>query len=115
LFNDRARDAKLILFETRAGSTPAEPAGEVEIVPLANREPLVLEALHFIEAVLDGRPVPSDGAEGLAVTSILEAGAASLEASGMPHRVAVATTGTASMDLQRLSHRSVPLPFDTLL
>jgi predicted dehydrogenase len=45
-------------------------------------EPLAIECRHFIDCVLDDKPVRSDGASGLQVVRILEAGQKSLENNG---------------------------------
>jgi hypothetical protein len=43
---------------------------------------LALECQHFIDCVLDDKPVRSDGASGLQVVRILEVGQKSLENNG---------------------------------
>jgi UDP-2-acetamido-3-amino-2,3-dideoxy-glucuronate N-acetyltransferase len=48
----------------------------------STEEPLVLEARHFVAAILDGVPVRTDAAEGRAVVATLEAGYRSLRVNG---------------------------------
>lgn len=60
--------------------------GDIVIPKIPGGEPLALECAHFIESVLDHRPVRSDGADGLRVVQMLEAGQKSLKNQGMPVR-----------------------------
>jgi predicted dehydrogenase len=60
--------------------------GDIVIPKIPGGEPLALECAHFIESVLDHRPVRSDGADGLRVVQMLEAGQKSLRNQGMPVR-----------------------------
>ncbi len=58
--------------------------GDIVIPRIRSGEPLALECAHFIEAVLDDKPIRSDGADGLRVVQILEAGLMSLRNNGVP-------------------------------
>ncbi len=49
---------------------------------VSDPEPLLLEARHFVSALADGAPIPTDAAEGRAVIAVLEAGVRSLRAGG---------------------------------
>jgi UDP-2-acetamido-3-amino-2,3-dideoxy-glucuronate N-acetyltransferase len=71
-----------------------------EQLTVANEEPLRREASHFIDAVLDGSPIATDADEGCRVVAALEAGAASMNASGRrtplaTPRIPHALSGTA--------------------
>lgn len=58
--------------------------GDILIPKIPGGEPLSLECQHFIDCVLDNRPVRSDGVDGLRVVQILEAGQKSLKNQGVP-------------------------------
>ena len=58
--------------------------GDIVIPKIPGGEPLSLECRHFIECVLENRPVRSDGADGLRVVQVLEAGQKSLKNHGAP-------------------------------
>jgi len=58
--------------------------GDIVIPKIPGGEPLSLECQHFIECVLENRPVRSDGADGLRVVQVLEAGQRSLKNHGTP-------------------------------
>jgi predicted dehydrogenase len=58
--------------------------GDIIIPKVRGGEPLSLECAHFIEGVLDGRPIRSDGTDGLRVVKVLEAGQKSLKSNGEP-------------------------------
>ncbi len=58
--------------------------GDIVIPKIAASEPLSLECQHFIDCVLDNQPVRSDGADGLRVVQVLEAGQKSLKSHGAP-------------------------------
>ncbi len=58
--------------------------GDIIIPKIPGGEPLALECQHFIDCVLDNRPVRSDGADGLRVVQMLEAGQKSLKNQGIP-------------------------------
>lgn len=58
--------------------------GDIVIPKTPVGEPLSLECQHFIDSVLDNSPVRSDGADGLRVVRVLEAGQESLKSNGKP-------------------------------
>jgi predicted dehydrogenase len=58
--------------------------GDITIPTIPGGEPLSLECQHFIDCVLENRVVHSDGADGLRVVRVLEAGQKSLKNQGMP-------------------------------
>jgi len=58
--------------------------GDIVIPRIPAGEPLALECRHFIDCVLDDKPVRSDGADGLRVVQVLEAGQKSLKSNGEP-------------------------------
>lgn len=58
--------------------------GDIIIPKVPSGEPLALECRHFIDCVLDGTPVRSDGIDGLRVVRVLEAGQKSLKSDGQP-------------------------------
>ncbi len=58
--------------------------GDIVIPKIPGGEPLSLECEHFIEGVLDNRPIRSDGTDGLRVVQVLEAGQKSLKNQGTP-------------------------------
>ncbi|MHC4394345.1 MAG: Gfo/Idh/MocA family protein [Planctomycetota bacterium] len=58
--------------------------GDIVIPKIPGGEPLALECEHFINCVLDGKPIRSDGADGLRVIQVLEAGQKSLNNYGVP-------------------------------
>jgi predicted dehydrogenase len=56
--------------------------GDVLIPKIPSQEPLSLECQHFLDAIIKDQPVRSDGADGLRVVKVLEAGSKSLAAGG---------------------------------
>lgn len=56
--------------------------GDIVIPAVPGDEPLLLECRHFVDAVREGRPVRTDGASGLRVVRVLEAGQRSLDRGG---------------------------------
>jgi predicted dehydrogenase len=58
--------------------------GDIVIPKVDAAEPLGLECRHFIDCVLDDKPVRSDGVDGLRVVRVLEAGQQSLKSNGEP-------------------------------
>jgi predicted dehydrogenase len=58
--------------------------GDIVIPKVNGGEPLAIECSHFIDCVLDGNPIRSDGLDGLQVVRILEAGQKSLKNNGDP-------------------------------
>jgi predicted dehydrogenase len=58
--------------------------GDIVIPKVSGGEPLALECGHFIDCILDDKPIRSDGADGLRVVRVLEAGQKSLKSEGEP-------------------------------
>jgi len=58
--------------------------GNILVPRIKGGEPLSQECAHFISCILDDKPVLSDGADGLRVVQILEAGQKSLKNNGSP-------------------------------
>jgi predicted dehydrogenase len=120
LFDDRSAGSKLTVFDAPASRTPASdpfafrPAS-ARAFPTSTEAPLDIEARRFVESILDDRSVPSDGAEGLAVTSILAAGAASLATQGSVICCDSTAEHSRSGDLESLAHRAGSLSVDALL
>ncbi|HEX3596652.1 MAG TPA: Gfo/Idh/MocA family oxidoreductase [Polyangiaceae bacterium] len=102
LFDDTHTERKLRLFDMTgdAARRLVRPERELpalfpKVAPkLPAREPLRLEAAHFVEALLGGVPFRTDAAEGARVVEILEAGQESLAALGLPVSVASGTQKT---------------------
>jgi len=58
--------------------------GDIVIPRVPGGEPLALECEHFVDCLLDGKPIRSDGVDGLRVVRVLEAGQKSLKSNGEP-------------------------------
>ena len=58
--------------------------GDILIPRISGGEPLMQECTHFIDGILDNKPILSDGLDGLQVVKILEAGHESLLNGGIP-------------------------------
>jgi predicted dehydrogenase len=58
--------------------------GDIVIPKVPGGEPLAMEGQHFIDSVLDNKPIRSDGIDGLRVVRVLEAGQKSLKNNGEP-------------------------------
>jgi len=58
--------------------------GDIVIPKVPAGEPLSLECEHFIECILEGKPVRSGGLDGVRVVQVLEAGQKSLKSNGQP-------------------------------
>lgn len=58
--------------------------GDIVIPKTPGGEPLAIETKHFVDAVLDDKPVLTDGHDGWRVVRVLEAGQRSLEQGGRP-------------------------------
>jgi predicted dehydrogenase len=67
--------------------------GDITIPRIEMSEPLSRECAHFIEAIRTGRPPRSDGRNGLAVVSLMEAGMRSLRARGSLESISLPATG----------------------
>jgi UDP-2-acetamido-3-amino-2,3-dideoxy-glucuronate N-acetyltransferase len=87
VFDDMETAEKLRVYseslEAQSVESPFITSGMPhESIATSMEEPLVLEARHFVSAILDGAPIPTDAAEGRAVVATLEAGYRSLRADG---------------------------------
>lgn len=58
--------------------------GNILIPKIKSNEPLAQECAHFIDCILDNKPILTGGTDGLRVVQILEAGQKSLKNSGIP-------------------------------
>jgi len=58
--------------------------GNILIPKITSDEPLAQEFAHFIDSILDNKAILTDGADGLRVVQILEAGQKSLRNDGIP-------------------------------
>jgi len=92
-FDDMEAAEKVRLYDKGASMQPSVAdygeaiqvrMGDILIPRIPPSEPLRLEVRHFIDAVLDGTPILSDGHDGERVVRILEAGARSLRRGGVP-------------------------------
>lgn len=90
-FDDMSANEKVRLYDKGAEVNQAMRdfaevvnlrVGDIVIPRIAGGEPLALECRHFIDAVLDDRPVRTDGESGLRVVRVLEAGQRSLQEGG---------------------------------
>jgi predicted dehydrogenase len=59
-------------------------SGDVVSPAVAVREPLLLEAEHFVDCIRKGTRPLSDGDQGLSVVRVLAAGARSIREGGHP-------------------------------
>jgi predicted dehydrogenase len=74
-------------------------SGDILIPRVLATEPLVAEAQHFVDAILDDQPIRSDGRNGAQVVRVLEAGAESIHRGGEPVPVtSAAQTTTATSE-----------------
>jgi len=92
-FDDMEATEKIRMFDKGAAvkqnpDTYAEMIalrfGDIVIPRIPGAEPLALECKHFIDCVLDDAPIRSDGADGLRVVQVMEAGQMSLKNNGEP-------------------------------
>jgi UDP-2-acetamido-3-amino-2,3-dideoxy-glucuronate N-acetyltransferase len=87
VFDDTEPDEKLRLYTEPVEAPDLQPRSTTSVaayesVTTSKDEPLVLEARHFVSAILDDLSIPTDAAEGRAVVATLEAGYRSLRARG---------------------------------
>ena len=91
-FDDMAASEKIRIYDKGAAlkqdaNTYADIVslrfGNIVIPQIPGGEPLACECAHFIECVLDDKPIRSDGIEGLRVVGVLEAGQKSLKNNGI--------------------------------
>jgi predicted dehydrogenase len=92
-FDDMEATEKIRVFDKAAevksgANTYAETIslrfGNILIPKVNGGEPLRQECAHFIDCILDDKPILSDGVDGLRVVKILEAGQESLKNGGVP-------------------------------
>jgi UDP-2-acetamido-3-amino-2,3-dideoxy-glucuronate N-acetyltransferase len=86
-FADDERGGSLSLYDIgvgQSGERSVKPSAAIDVVPLAQKEPLRLEIGHFLEC-MDRREEPlTGGRHGLEVVRLLAAADASLRAGGVP-------------------------------
>ncbi|MCO4761131.1 MAG: Gfo/Idh/MocA family oxidoreductase [Myxococcales bacterium] len=99
VFDDRAPEHKLVLYRHGVEWLDGHPhplKAQAEPVPLPSEEPLAKEMTVFLNACADPTQQPiSDGAEGLAVLTVLDAAERSMARNGQPTQVAVPTASAA--------------------
>lgn len=93
-FDDMSGNDKIWIYDKGASKGPSRIDnfadmvnlrwGDIVIPHMPGGEPLALECRHFVDAVLDDKPILTDGDDGLRVVKILEAGQRSLEYGGSP-------------------------------
>jgi UDP-2-acetamido-3-amino-2,3-dideoxy-glucuronate N-acetyltransferase len=87
VFDDTVAEGKLKVYDKgidwQAGQPVPRQAAAV-VVPVEPTEPLRLECAHFLACVRERRPPLTDGASGLRVLAVLEAGQRSLARGGAP-------------------------------
>jgi predicted dehydrogenase len=90
-FDDMEASEKIRIYDKAAEVTAgygnfaqsvAIRSGDIIIPKLDATEPLKTEAQHFVDGILDNKPIRSDGADGLRVVRVLEAGTESLRRGG---------------------------------
>jgi UDP-2-acetamido-3-amino-2,3-dideoxy-glucuronate N-acetyltransferase len=62
---------------------PMAQKGEAEVIPVSSDEPLKLECAHFLDCIASHKTPITDGREGLAVLSVLEACQEALDKNGV--------------------------------
>ena len=63
--------------------------GNILIPEIKSEEPLAKECSHFIDCILDEKPILSDGIDGLRMVQVLEAGQESLKNNSVPVNLAI--------------------------
>ena len=87
VFNDVAREEKLVLFDQRvemAGRQPILQKGAAEAVDIAPDEPLRLECQHFLDCIRERKAPLTDAESGIRVLKVLQACQISLQLNGRP-------------------------------
>lgn len=87
VFNDVARTDKLVLYDQRVDLANRQPIlrkGEMEVVPVADEEPLRRECAHFLECIRTRERPITDATSGINVLGVLEACQISLQLNGRP-------------------------------
>jgi len=85
VFNDASTTEKLVAYAHHVewiDRKPVAKKADAEIIPLDANEPLKLECAHFLECVATRQTPRTDGREGLAVLSVLDACQQSLDKGG---------------------------------
>jgi UDP-2-acetamido-3-amino-2,3-dideoxy-glucuronate N-acetyltransferase len=91
VFDDTVASEKLRLFPHRVDwveRLPVAVKGAGRIVPVADVEPLYAECAHFLDCLVTRRTPRTDGDNGVAVLRVLDASQRSLDAGGVPVRLA---------------------------
>lgn len=97
VFNDASATEKLVAYAHAVewiDRKPVAKKADAEIIPLAADEPLKLECAHFLECVATRQTPRTDGREGLAVLSVLDACQQSLDKGGASVSLAAASSST---------------------
>ncbi|HEY3244498.1 MAG TPA: Gfo/Idh/MocA family oxidoreductase [Phycisphaerae bacterium] len=90
-WDDMSAGEKIWIYDKGAAVAPAVETyadaitlrtGDIVIPKIPASEPLNQEIQHFIDCILDNKPILTDGADGLRVVRVLEAGQRSLEQGG---------------------------------
>ena len=87
MFNDVAKEDKLILYNQRVEMDQRQPIlqkGEAENIALPPDEPLRLECEHFLKCVRERTQPLTDAAAGIRVLKVLQACQISLQLNGRP-------------------------------
>lgn len=111
VFNDVAKDEKLVLFNQRVDLNNRQPViqkGPSEIVGVSGDEPLRRECEHFLDCVRTRRKPLTDSLSGMDVLRVLEACQASLQLNGRPTMVTenFARAGRTPDEILRTSYCS---------
>lgn len=96
VFNDVEPVEKLLVYPNPIRWEHRQPVpekGEPRVIELEKAEPLKNECAHFLESVRTGLPPRTDGREGLAVLSVLDACQQSLESEGSVVRPGLSELG----------------------
>ncbi len=87
-WDDMSASEKIWIYDKGAAVLPTVESyaeaislrtGDIVIPKISGQEPLAQEMQHFVDCILDDKPILTDGADGLRVVRVLEAGQRSLE------------------------------------
>jgi len=87
VFNDVAKDDKLVLYNQRVDFNDRQPVlqrGEAQSIALRDEEPLRNECNHFLDCIRSRRPPLTDATSGINVLKVLQACQISLQLNGRP-------------------------------
>ena len=87
VFNDVAKEEKLVLFDQRVemdGRQPILQKGKADAVAISPDEPLRKECEHFLECVRERKTPLTDAESGIRVLKVLQACQVSLQLNGRP-------------------------------